>query len=338
MFIGGGTPSSIPEDILSCFLSGIDRIISGSVFESTIELNPETVTRGLLDILSANGINRLSIGVQSLDDNILKTLGRNTDSETTLKALEIIKEYWPHSLSFDLINAVPGQTVDGALSDIRNINKFEPDHISMYSLTFEPSTKLYTMIKTGNLKKLEESVDMDMQSKSVELLEFLGYIRYEISNFAKEGKKSIHNLNYWKMGSYAGVGPSAVSTLMTERGPIRIENRRSVSDFLNISSFSSRVDIEYIKPDSFLLEHLMMGFRLLNGIDKENINTIFKMNIENYLEPIFERWQSKLIIKKKSIHLTEEGLSLLNPFLVDIASLIYNNPLYISSKEINWPL
>ena len=208
----------------------------------------------------------------------------------------------------------------------------------MYSLTFEPSTKLYTMLKAGKLKILEESVDSHMQHDSIELLKSYGYKRYEISNFAKEGKESVHNLNYWEMGSYAGIGPSAASTLMSSDGPVRIEYKRSISEFLNTSSFNDRIDIEYLKSDSFLLEHLMMGFRLINGIDKEHINNIFKMNIDNYLEPVLERWQSKLIITKNSIYLTEEGLSLLNPFLVDIASLIDSTPLNISSKEINWPL
>lgn len=338
LFIGGGTPSSIPLDLLEKFLSILERIVHTSPLEFTIELNPETVNKGLLRILSVNGINRISVGVQSLDDRILRILGRNTDVTSTIKALEIIRKYWPGSFSVDLINAVPGQSVNSALSDIKFINEFEPDHISMYSLTFEPSTKLYTMLKAGKVKIPEESVDSIMQHESIELLKSFGYKRYEISNFSKEGKQSLHNLNYWNMGSYAGIGPSAASTLMTSDGPVRIENKRSISAFLNEESFDSRVDFEYLKPDSFLLEHLMMGFRLIDGIDKEHINSVFKVNIENYLEPVLERWQGKLKIKKKSIYLTEEGLSLLNPFLVDTASLGNSNPINISGKEINWPL
>lgn len=338
LFIGGGTPSAVPINMLKDLLNKLDKITGSPTLDFTIELNPETVTEELLMLLKENGISRISVGVQSLDDRILRTLGRNTDVTSTRKALEIIRKYWTGSFSVDLINAVPGQSVNSALSDIKFINEFEPDHISMYSLTFEPSTKLYTMLKAGKVKILEESVDSIMQHESIELLKSFGYKRYEISNFSKEGKQSLHNLNYWNMGSYAGIGPSAASTLMTSDGPVRIENKRSISAFLNEESFDSRVDFEYLKPDSFLLEHLMMGFRLINGIDKEHLNSVFKVNIENYLEPVLERWQGKLKIKKKSIYLTEEGLSLLNPFLVDTASLGNSNPLNISGKEINWPL
>ncbi len=338
LFIGGGTPSSIPLDLLEKFLSNLNSIVHTSFIEFTIELNPETVNKSLLRILSANGINRVSVGVQSLDDQILRTLGRNTDALTTQKTLEIIKNNWEGSFSVDLINAVPGQSVNSALSDINFVNQFEPDHVSMYSLTFEPSTKLYTMLKAGKVKTVDESVDSIMQHDSIKLLKSYGYRRYEISNFAKEGKQSLHNLNYWKMGSYAGIGPSAASTLMSSGGPVRIENKRNISLLLNEISFDNRVDVEYLKPDSFLLEHLMMGFRLIKGIDKEHINSVFKMNIRDYLKPVTEKWEDKLIFTEKTIHLTEEGLSLLNPFLVDLAALIESNPLNISSKEINWPL
>ena len=103
------------------------------------------------------------------------------------------------------------------------------------------------------------------------------------------------------------------------------------------SSFEERIELEYIKPESFLLEHLMMGFRLLEGIKTEHLNNVFRMNIKNYLEPLFDSWRGKLVIGNKSIHLTKEGLSLLNPFLLDIASLIGSNPPGISGKKINWP-
>lgn len=338
LFIGGGTPSAVPGNLLADFLNRLTKNFSNTPKESTIELNPETVTAGLLKILEDNEINRISVGVQSLDDGILKTLGRNTDAKTTLKALKTINKYWTDSLSFDLINAVPGQSVDGALCDIRRLCEFEPDHISLYSLTFEPSAKLYTMLKSGRLETLIESIDSDMQYESIELLESFGYKRYEISNFAKEGKQSVHNLNYWNIGSYTGIGPSAASTLMTAGGPVRIEYRRSISDFLKASSFKDRVEFEYLKSDSFLLEHLMMGFRLINGIDTENINNVFRLDIENYLGTMFDKWKGRLIGDKDSIHLTGRGISLLNPFLADIAALIENNPLSISGNEINWPL
>lgn len=338
LFIGGGTPSSIPSPDLSDFLCKLLAITGNISLESTIEVNPETVTIELLSVLSKNGINRISVGIQSLDNSILTTLGRNTDVETTLEALNIIKNYWTGSFSADLINTVPGQSVPGALLDISRIINFNPEHISLYNLTFEPSTKLYNLLKSGKLEPIGESEDSLMQIKSLELLESNNFKRYEISNFAKKGKESLHNLNYWNMGSYLGVGPSAASTLMTSQGPVRIEYKRSLSDFLQNSAIENRVVIENIKPESFLLEHLMMGFRLKKGIDILHINNIFKMNIEVYLKPLYQQWGKLLKTGKGSIHLTKEGLSLLNPFLIDIAALINKNNLHINAKEINWPI
>lgn len=303
-----------------------------------MELNPETVNKDLLRILSANGINRISVGVQSLDDRILRTLGRNTDALTTQKGLEIIRKNWKKSFSADLINAVPGQTVDSSLTDIERVNRFKPDHISLYSLTFEPSTKLYTMLQAGKITQLSESIDLVMQQESLKLLEALGYNRYEISNFAKKGKESLHNLNYWKMGTYLGMGPSAASTLMTSAGPVRIIYKRSISNFLKSSSYEERTDFEYLEPDSFLLEHLMMGFRLLEGVKTDHIKNVFGIDLKEYLNPMFIRWKEMLIIEKNYIRLANKGLSLLNPFLIDIAAVIDNNPLRISGKDINWPL
>jgi oxygen-independent coproporphyrinogen-3 oxidase len=338
LFIGGGTPSAIPGDLLANFLNRLNKSFSNSPKESTIELNPETVTEELLIILEDNEINRISVGVQSLDDGILKTLGRNIDTAATLKALDTIKRYWKGSISFDLINSVPGQDVDTALSDIKRINKFDPGHISLYSLTFEPSTKLYSMLKAGRIQILSESVDSVMQKESIDLLKSLSFKRYEISNYTNDGKQSLHNLNYWNMGSYVGIGPSAASTMMTDDGPLRIGYKRDISTFLEQNSIEDRVELELLNPNSFLLEHLLMGFRLLKGIDTSHISKVFNFNIENYLKPLFSRWNDKLIITEDSIRLTEEGLSLLNPFLVDIAALIDKSPLEISISDINWPL
>ncbi len=337
LFIGGGTPSSIPIDLLDNFLDKLKLIIHSSPAETTIELNPETVDTDLLRILSSNGIQRLSVGVQSLDDSILRTLGRNTDVLTTKNGLEIIKKEWKGSFSVDLINTVPGQTIESSLSDINLIDKYKPEHISLYNLTFEPFTKLYTLLEAGEITTLSESTDLIMQNESIKLLKNNGYKRYEISNYAKDGKKSLHNLNYWEMGSYLGVGPSAASTLMTEKGPVRLIYKRSISNFLNSSFLEDRIDLEHLNPDSFLLEHLMMGFRLIKGVNTDQIYNIFGIDLIKYLNPIFNKWNELLIVEKNSICLTSRGLSLLNPFLIEIAALIGNYPLCIRGEDINWP-
>jgi len=324
--------------VLSDFLSKL-LVITGTVsLESTIEVNPETVTDELLSILEQKGIDRISMGIQSLNNSVLKILGRNTTLRKSLYALEKIKNNWKGSFSVDLINTVPDQTVKMALADIVKASEFKPDHFSLYSLSFEPDTVLYKELIKGKISSVPEKTDTLMQEESVSLLHSLEYNRYEVSNYAKQGKESLHNINYWNMGSYLGVGPSAASTLLTSGGPVRIEYKRSISDFLQDSIIENRILIEHIKPESFLLEHLMMGLRLKKGIDILHINKVFTIDIEDFLNPLFKQWKNFLKIEKGTIYLTEEGLSLLNPFLIDIASLIDKNNLQINAEEINWPI
>ena len=338
LFIGGGTPGIIPAAVLRDFLQKLCIIINNIPLEYTIELNPETVTREVLTILEENNINRISLGVQSLNDRVLKVLGRNTNVKRTLTALETIKQNWTRLFSADLINAVPEQTLDIALSDIRQLNSFKPDHISLYSLSFEPGTKLFTKLENGKIQPITDTADIIMQEESINLLESAGFNRYEISNFAKRGKESLHNLNYWKMGTYLGVGPSGVSTLLTDKGPLRLSYKRSTSEFISKKKITDRTAQELISPESFLLEHLMMAFRLKKGIDTEHINRVFNMDIKEYLKTVTDKWSKIITFTEESISLTPRGLSLLNPFLVDTASLISENKLKLRVSEINWPI
>jgi len=318
-------------------LEKLNIIINIKPCEYSIELNPETVTKEVLSVLEENSINRISLGVQSLDDRVLKVLGRNTDSNTTFRALENIKQNWSKLFSVDLINTVPGQTVKKALSDISKVNYFKPDHISLYSLTFEPGTELFNRMERGKLKIISDDIDTRMQNESISLLESFGLERYEISNYAKTGKKSLHNLNYWKMGTYLGVGPSAASTLLSTNGPFRLSYKRSISNFLNSKTIEDRTEQELINPDSFLLEHLMMGFRLNEGIYIKHINSIFNLDIVDYLKTVTDKWRNVIKLSENSISLSLEGLSLLNPFLVDIAALISEKKFDLRVSEINWP-
>lgn len=333
LFIGGGTPSSVPNDILLDFLRKLGTIVKNHPDEYTIELNPETISKELLLLLKDNGINRISVGVQSLDDNLLKTLGRNTNAANTRTALETVKKYWNGSFNTDLINAVPGQTVKTALRDIRDVEAYGPDHISLYSLTYEKSTKLYSMLKAGRVNKISESIDFTMQNKSRDLLKALGFNRYEISNYAKKDHQSKHNINYWRMGSYLGVGPSAASTIMTKAGPVRLEYKRSIAEFMNSKILSTRMKSEVINPQSFLLEHLMMGFRLIEGVDLDRIKHVFGINLTDFFPTTFSRWGSSLIQNNRFLALSTEGLNMLDLFLGDISGEIDN----ISINTITWP-
>ena len=333
LYIGGGTPTSLPSGILNRFLSDVRNLIPRIHGEFTVEVNPENVTQELLQILEKRGVTRLSMGVQSLNDNVLKILGRNTDSERTRSALACIDRHWPGQKNFDIITGIPGQNMEEALSDIKSIAAFDPGHISLYSLTFEAGTPLYRKLNSGNIKRLPEDVEIAMYEASLNLLESAGYNRYEVSNFSKTGFESVHNLRYWEMKPYFGSGPAGVSTIPGRSGPVRVENPKNIDLFLGGEENKWGWVYEKIAPPSFFIEHLMMGFRLVRGINVQRIKQVFSVDLQTVFPRTLHRWEPFLHQNGSFLALTRNGLNLLNSFLSDLLNEF--DPLYI--KTCTWP-
>ncbi len=333
LYIGGGTPASLPSDILNRFLSDVRNLIPRIHSEFTVEVNPENVTEGLLQILKRKGVTRLSMGVQSLNDSVLKMLGRNTDSERTLSALACIDRYWPGQKNFDIITGIPGQNMKEALTDIKSIAAFDPDHISLYSLTFEEGTPLFLKLNSGNIQKLSEDVEITMYEASLNLLESIGYNRYEVSNFSRAGFESIHNMGYWEMKPYFGSGPAGVSTIPGTSGPVRVENPKNIDLFLGGEEEKWGWVYEKIDSPSFFVEHLMMGFRLVRGIDVQRIKQVFSVDLLTIFPRTLHRWKPFLQQNGRFLALTRNGLNLLDSFLSDLLNEF--DPSNI--KTCTWP-
>jgi len=339
-YVGGGTPNSLPPagfTYLLQALSGFAEVLSPG--EWTVELNPEHLTVSQLGQLHSAGVTRLSVGIQSFSPSVLRLFGRNASREENLNALSLLKEYWTGDLNLDLITAVPGQDNARALEDLETALGFAPDHISLYNLTFEEGTKLSRSMEQGKIRPREEEDAAELLLLLWERLAEEGYEHYEVSNFAKTGHRSRHNLHYWQMDPYAGAGPGSVSTLPANEGdaeegfPVRLETTRDLEVFLRRFSPGE----ETITPEQFLLEYLMMGLRTRPGLSLQRFRRIFGHGVRELLQGTLLRYGGLLELQggggeEEFLGPTEQGMLLLDSILADAAVEIGD-----IRPELRWP-
>jgi oxygen-independent coproporphyrinogen-3 oxidase len=226
VFLGGGTPSFYSAPELARLLDGLDRASNfrSSAAEVTCECNPESLDREKARALRELGVDRLSIGFQSLDPRVLALFGRVHDVQQSFSAFEAAREAGFDRVSVDLIYGVPGQELARWELELERVVAVRPDHISAYQLTYEKGTPLATRLAVGELQRIEEEQELAFFELTHGLLRAAGYEGYEVSNFCLPGQQCQHNVNYWTNGPYLGIGPSAVSKL----GVTRFGNPRSI--------------------------------------------------------------------------------------------------------------
>ena len=317
VYIGGGTPTSMPLPLLDKLLSFVGKLPLEDGAECTIEANPETVTPDLLALLSSSCINRLSLGIQSFSNSTLKILGRHCDFKTNFIKLELIKARWQGQLSLDLISSIPGQAVSESIEDIDTAVSFKPDHISLYALTLEEGTPL-ARLYSDNLDAIDDNVWIIASDH----LEVSGYHRYEVSNFALSGHQSRHNTRYWKLLPYIGTGAGGVSTLHDGDGLFRIANVPDLERYLASSGLLCGAETEEVTGKSYIFEYLMMGFRMTAGILKDDFRTTFGREITDIIPETLSDWKERGLVSdaENAVALTKQGLLLLNQFLLDALS------------------
>jgi putative oxygen-independent coproporphyrinogen III oxidase len=258
IFIGGGNPATLGWERLEKLLALAER--NGKSREVTVEINPEFINAGISKILPL--VTRISIGVQSFDSGKLKTLSRNTTRDVNLKALEMLSELrgkYGFDYNADLICCVPGESEEILDSDLETIISYSPDHISLYALSFEEGTPL-----TSKYVPLDDDLQNRMLLSSWKRLSEAGYRHYEISNFAKEGKECLHNLVYWNLGQYIGLGPSAESSLGYEN-IVSLREKDTLDEYLNHHDFdASRLTVTEAEE-----EYLLVALRKASGIEKK---------------------------------------------------------------------
>jgi oxygen-independent coproporphyrinogen III oxidase len=287
IYVGGGTPSALPRQDFARLLAGLNDLARGvTPAEFTVEANPETVDREFLDTCAAAGVDRLSIGVQSLAQASLSLLGRRATREQTLAALELAGDAWSGSVSVDLLAGVPGQTQADVAADLEAVLSYRPAHVSLYSLTREPGTAYDARVRAGTLREMAAEEQENVWLRGVRVLRERGYRHYEISNFALDGAECRHNLRYWRLEPYLGAGPAAVSTIPGADGVVVRESRaRSVRGYLQRDD----VQREEIAVRDFFFETLMMGLRLARGVPVRRVRARFGAAAVGWLEQAWVR-------------------------------------------------
>jgi putative oxygen-independent coproporphyrinogen III oxidase len=272
LYIGGGTPSILGEYELEQLIGSLRKGFAFSPdAEVTIEMNPGDITASRLAQYKALGINRLSVGVQSLQEGELRFLRRRHTAAAAERAMEIIQSSGLHNYGVDLMYGFHGQTKRSWLDTLERVLSWGPVHLSCYQLTVSDGTPFGRMVSEGKLKRITGEQERRFFTYTSHFLQDHGFIHYEVSNFAKgEEYFSCHNLKYWQRAPYLGLGPGAHSF----RDNVRWWNHRSVRDYCHLLLLEGKRPVagqEKLSPEQVRLERLLLGFRTQNGVDVDDI-------------------------------------------------------------------
>ncbi len=318
-YIGGGTPSSIDMYQLERYCKLLEELFPYEQFgfptEYTIEANPRDISPQFLSLVKSKGINRLSLGIQSLSDRDLQWLGRESSSEIIFRALDLIEKQWEGRLSFDIIAGIPGQE-DGSVQGLIDLaSKMGVGHLSIYQLTVEAGTPLSEAIKNGLRVAPGDKEYQEGFKKAAKSAADGGYHRYEVSSFSRPGEESLHNLTYWRGGSSIGLGRGAVGTLYAPDAPMERAIRFSGSP-------EGTIEQEELDSGQLLTEYLMTRFRLTGNQAGVKLPG---PEMEKKLAPVLRRYIDQgLLICSTSLRgvnlyqLSDCGLDILDTFLIDL--------------------
>jgi putative oxygen-independent coproporphyrinogen III oxidase len=268
LFFGGGTPSLMEPETTAAIIAAVGRHwTTVPDLEITLEANPTSIEIGRFRAFRDAGVNRVSIGIQALNDPMLKFLGRQHSAEEAIRALEIGRSTFPR-LSFDLIYARPGQSLDDWQDELAAALDLADSHISLYQLTIEPGTAFEQRVARGDFQTLPEEEQAALFDWTASRLERAGLPAYEISNHARPGEESRHNLTYWRYGDYVGVGPGAHGRLTLDGTKLATRQHRAPEAWLDMVERSGHAtrQRDEVARDARLQEMVMMGLRLAEGI------------------------------------------------------------------------
>ena len=268
IYIGGGTPSCLDYDELERLFKIIKKFNTSNDLEYTIEGNIESIDKDKLLLIKKYGINRISIGIESIDKNNLEILDRESNKERIINTIGLIRELGFNNINLDLMYAIPNEDLDVLDKDIDFILSLKPEHISCYSLIIEDNTKL----SINGCKYIEEELDSKMYNLICNKLSNNNYKHYEISNFCKDGYYSRHNMCYWKNNYYYGFGIGASSYI----DEFRITNTRSISNYRN----GNILEKELVDNNSKIEYEIILGLRLIDGIDLDEFYTKYNKRLD----------------------------------------------------------
>jgi len=307
IYIGGGTPSCLSKEELNKLFDIIKIFNLNEEYEFTFECNVNDITEELLDILKENKVNRLSIGVESFNNNNLKLIERKHTFEDALTKINLVKNYGFNNINVDLIYALPEETLSTVKKDINQLLKLDIPHISAYSLIIEEHTKL----KIKGVKEIDEDLDAKMYEYIVKKLTNNNYNHYEISNFAKKGYESRHNLTYWNNEYYYGFGLGAHGYVHG----VRYENTRSFHDYLNGNYI---LEENILSKQQIMENELMLGLRKTKGINLNEFFNKYDINLQDVfdIKPLLKT--KDLIYKNGNIFVNPSKLYVMNEILLKL--------------------
>ena len=320
IFIGGGTPSWLKEDYMQAIMETVYHYFSVEQdAEITIECNPGTITEHKFQVYRRIGINRLSIGLQSVHNEELKILGRIHTFEQFLKTYDMARKHGFSNINIDLMSSLPGQTPEIFCDSLYQVLKLKPEHISAYSLIIEKGTPFYELyrfdavrqeagMQTESLPTEEEEYQTTKMTQHI--LKEAGYHWYEVSNFAKPGYECRHNIGYWKRVDYLGVGLGASSLIDN----VRYSNTRDLYTYLSVPADSLHETAEQITRNGQMEEFMFLGLRMRDGFYREEFTQAFGIPIEAvYGDVLNHLQQEELLLKREGrIYLTDKGMDLNN--------------------------
>ncbi len=311
IYIGGGTPNALTLDELDLLFKIINKINRSSTYEFTIECNIEYITEEQLKLFKDNGINRISIGVQTLNDKYIKLLGRNHNYQLVLDKIALVKKYFVN-INIDLMYALPNQTLEELRKDVTLFLELDVSHISTYSLMIEPHTKIYI----DGLENIDEELDYQMYKLINKLLKANNYHHYEVSNYAKDNYQSRHNLTYWNNNPYYGLGIGASGYI----GDIRYDNTKTINEYLKGNYMANKVVVDY----NMKLENaFILGLRKTKGLDKREFADKYQIDLNNIdiVNKLIN--ENKLIDDGENIFINDEFLYISNDILIMFLGVDY---------------
>ena len=314
IFIGGGTPSVLDERLLGDILREIrNRFKMEEDAEITIEVNPGTANIGKLQAYREMGINRLSIGLQSPQDRELKILGRIHNYEQFLETYQEARTVGFDNINIDLMSAIPDQTYEGWVKNLRTAAELEPEHISAYSLIVEEGTPF----AARKLNLPDEDTEYNMYEATAQILKEYGFEQYEISNYARKGRECRHNVGYWTRQDYLGFGLGASSLY----GKERFANTADMKKYLENSRNPEKIREKEpsLTREDEMAEFMFLGLRMTKGISKADFQRCFGCTIESVYGEVLEKYESMELLLEKDgrIFLSREGIHVSNSIMAE---------------------
>lgn len=312
IYIGGGTPTALGLELLERLVSGIAGTLALPVLEWTVEANPESLDQEIVAMLNESSVDRLSLGLQSLIPRSRSFLGRRGALESTLRALDILEQGWEGRLSLDLIRGLPSNESAELADELEALNLTRVDHLSLYDLSIEAGTPLHSRWPGNDERRYDD----------LGLLEEYGFSRYEVSSFARSGGESLHNLVYWEIDPYLGIGAGAVGFLPGEgslRSPwTRMTTAPSLKNYIRNGN-PARREQEQPSLNEFFMEHLIMGFRQIRGLSLQRIEERFGATLEEIIPDSASVWlrTGKVLISDGRFSLSRGSFEFQNSLILE---------------------